>query len=339
MQTKRLFESLISVFTILLGLSSCVQSFDYDIGDSQPQVVVNGILVPDSLFKVHVSLSKILSPDFDFEPVNDAHVLLYKNTHLVGQMEMSEPGVYIWNDYPQPGETYKIEVEISGYKKLSAQTTIPDKLTFSLLDYSYSGSTFFYNFELDMQDSQQSKPWVSIFSNDYKPLFDLNDRFGFPRPEPDPEPYWWLPYFDTAKIVTRLVGSLESTSPYLDDFNKRLAPFEGRYQYDYYVRVRPPSGASTVAIELATGYNRGISFGAYEGDERPGVYVSVFNADENFDRYMKAAVLNYTFGVIYAPNPFFTLQPTHSNIQNGLGLFASYTIENIKLDTPRNRRE
>ena len=139
-------------------LFSCQeQVVELDIPGHTPFLVVNGILDTDTLMFLHVSNSVGSFQQGEINSISDANVLLYENNILIGEMKVDnnnqdsinvfEDGPFWWganqskpiyyysyNDFPQPGSTYSIEVTHPNFETVYAQTTVPNEIQLAELE-------------------------------------------------------------------------------------------------------------------------------------------------------------------------------------------------------------
>lgn len=75
-------------------MSSCEKIIPIDLPDQDRKIVINGLLAPDSLVNVNLSLSlSVLEPD-SFLYLSDAEVDLYRDNELLGRMVYDSVGFY-----------------------------------------------------------------------------------------------------------------------------------------------------------------------------------------------------------------------------------------------------
>lgn len=111
-------------FLISFFLFSCTKEVDLDIPNLPQKVVVNSLFCPDSVLKVHVSLStQIKDPTINY--VENASCFLYENDILIKTFNTQTNGYYNSFYKPKAGKKYKIEVEVPGFEKVWAETSIP----------------------------------------------------------------------------------------------------------------------------------------------------------------------------------------------------------------------
>jgi len=112
---------------VVLGslLCSCIKEVKFD--DGAPldrKVVVNSLFRPDSLMKIHVSLSSDMSEDA--ETITNAVIHLYKDGQLLLQPNHAGNGWYNTYHYPEVGALYEVKVSVNGFDEVSGQSSVPE---------------------------------------------------------------------------------------------------------------------------------------------------------------------------------------------------------------------
>jgi hypothetical protein len=113
------------VFFFLLLISfSCTKEVDLDIPDLPQKVVVNSLFCPDSVLKIHVSLTANIT-DSIINFVDNATVKLYENDILISTINTQQNGFYNSMYIPKVGKEYRVEVEVPGFDVVWAESSIP----------------------------------------------------------------------------------------------------------------------------------------------------------------------------------------------------------------------
>jgi hypothetical protein len=172
MKTKIGPISNISIFRALMllavvSLTSCESTLFIELEESEKLIVLNGAISNDSLLTVQVSRTRHILDNAPLVPLENATVMLYREGSLVTQMVHTERGYYSAADYrPENGVTYTIEAENSGYRGVSATTTVPGAVDIVSVDTA----------TVTIQESQPGywSPDMSWFTFD----LTLNDPAG-----------------------------------------------------------------------------------------------------------------------------------------------------------------
>lgn len=103
-------------------LSSCIKEVDLNLEQLPQKVVVNGLICPDSLFKVRVSLSTGM--DSEKELINNATIKVYKDGIYSTTLAYIGDGWY-QGTHPTEEIQYRIEVFVPQFEMVYAETSIP----------------------------------------------------------------------------------------------------------------------------------------------------------------------------------------------------------------------
>ena len=119
----------ISIFT------SCEKEIIFDGESTEPQIVLNSFISPDSIIKARVSESQFfLNNDYLFKSVENAEVSVYFNGELKETMQYSANGQYISNAKPAVGDIIKLVVKVPEREVVSSETTMYPKANIIKLD-------------------------------------------------------------------------------------------------------------------------------------------------------------------------------------------------------------
>ncbi len=116
-----LFFLTISVLFFLLA--SCHNLVEEDLPDINKTPVLNGVLIADSLLKVHVSLTASMGDSIP-SPVSNALVII-KSDNKTDTLRYIKNGWYGCSTTVMAGKTYICTVDVPGYLQVSAVTTVP----------------------------------------------------------------------------------------------------------------------------------------------------------------------------------------------------------------------
>jgi hypothetical protein len=293
------FKVTISTLILLGMLSACVKTIDIPYPDYEPQMILTGILQPDSILKIRLQESlPIVSKDSVCPAIINAKVACYENGKLVGMMKHVSNGYYSMNYFPKEGLYYKIEAENETTKTM-AQDTIPFRsvCTVVLGNLNPNNSNGNPDLLLKMNKSKSGYTWLSPY-------------FRYKR---------------NNKVETD-VSVFISSEPFFDTFNSYKEP-NGQRAFGNYVRMKPEFGGN---LEVNFTVGNQVSVIKEKGDI---FYLQVNDLSKNYDRYLKSALVAYENrltdknGAIY--NPFAEPVPIFSNVQNGVGILAAMQTQRI----------
>ncbi|NLX30072.1 MAG: DUF4249 family protein [Bacteroidales bacterium] len=291
----------LTVFIILI-VCNCVTSVNPDFCDYQSSVVVNSILVPDSFIKVHISSSLRSDLSERIISIDDALVLIsgdsskYITTHFGN-------GIYGDSICPTAGKGYKLEIVMKNGNRLFGYTKIPEIPNIILTPFP---------------DENQVK--VTIVDNSNEDNFYWVGQKSFTYSG-------WMMYYETY---------VSSDFNLFDDFNRtRSADITGRMNNSYHFYARLPDTkfkGKEVSFKIPHYFSDSEDYNNLPFR----VYLYIINADEHLDQYMKSALIQYDLGVIGDMPVFHTPVDMYSNIENGKGIFGSYTISQFDITTPES---
>jgi hypothetical protein len=109
------------VFLILLG--SCIKEMKVNPEFEGSKLVVNALICPDSIIRVHVSTSSAMGQAITH--LEDAELTLYENGLEVGVFFYDTLGWYQNVFYPSAGNSYKLVANSASFGKVEAITSIP----------------------------------------------------------------------------------------------------------------------------------------------------------------------------------------------------------------------
>lgn len=125
MKTKHI--SYILALGLSLLLFSCENIIEFSGETTKPLLVVNSIISPDSLIRVHVSKSKFFLENTEatgYEYVNDATVNVWVNDVKTEKLTSIGNGFYLASFKPKPGDKIKITAENSEFSEVTTSTEV-----------------------------------------------------------------------------------------------------------------------------------------------------------------------------------------------------------------------
>lgn len=119
----------------VLLFTSCEKYIDFDTEVTEPKLVVNGVINPDSTFDIHISRSLSVIDNADLTIVEDATVtILDQNGAIYEILAYEYDGHYKGVLSPVHDEAYSIEVSAPEYETVTASTAIPSLVDLSNVD-------------------------------------------------------------------------------------------------------------------------------------------------------------------------------------------------------------
>ena len=120
------FKNILLFVLSLLTLNSCETIIDIEMPPYTSELVANCFFTPDSAFKVHVSHSLGVLDEGNLNEIENANVEILENGQVMDILTHTGNGFYRTKIvYPSPGNTYSLKVEVSGYESIIASDIIP----------------------------------------------------------------------------------------------------------------------------------------------------------------------------------------------------------------------
>ena len=298
----------ISILVVALCmLAACQSQVNYNFPDNYKQsIVMNSLITPDEPISVTLSLTMpIASSSYEHDSfgipsslkdptyIDDALVIVFEDGQVLDTLSF-EDGIYISEKTPKVGSQYKIEASSAKYGDCSASTYLPALPGISDIHYRN-------NVSVDEEGIPISQLYLKITDNDparnYYKIF-----MGVNRDEESYHGYFPV-YFSRTKnndSVLMQSGTLVFDGTYLLISDEYFSG--GTYNLEAYCNwIHDGSDFSVMSIsESYYGYLRTKAMQYYESDGFVGMH----------------DILNVIPADIY------------SNVENGCGIFAGYSILN-----------
>lgn len=282
-----------TVFSLigLLFLNACTKDFEGEFPVSNPQPVINGLVAADSLLSIELSWS--LAPDSEraFEFITNAIVRFWENEQYLGMATHTENGRYVLDYLGKEAKFYTVGVEMDAGKLLSATTYVPERMVSHAEKARFGGWTKIET-DIPLLNQGVSGVWLSVVQN----------------------------YRDGRSFVET---SMNSNTIYADDFNRSLESGSSSDLpvYNFYQTIRLHGNLlihEQHDIDLFVG-------GMESGD------LYVLYAGHDYDFYFRELIKSKLWHP--SSNIPFTYAPSiiYSNVQNGYGIFAGYSVQIIVL--------
>ncbi len=278
-----------------ITLSSCRDLVQDEFPDITPVPTINSFLIPDSIFKVHVSLSD----ELDSVPlglIDNAEVQLFKDGAFEEILTPEGKGWYSASQLVKYGSRYQCKVKIEGFEELSCSDSLPVPSDILNIEHIINAGK---------NEEGLSYPAVKVtFSNkpNEKRYYELIIRIDYHG--------WW-----------HKADMFDITDPVLLSEGLPLSVFSNEnIDGDNY----------TMLLNYSTGSSSSRDGGIHKMDLFP-FAVELRSISYNYYLYLRQLYL-YEIGRYPDFTDGYTgTFPLHSNITNGYGIFAGYstTISDI----------
>ena len=296
-------------FTFSMLFASCDIVVDLDIPEHERVLVVNSILTTDSMINASISHSVGAFDASSISYVNNATVEVYEDGVLLGEMdeqaslsydssgELDSTYVYNFNQNPVAGKIYSYEIVHPDYEAVRAETTVPAAVKLNVNDVTF----------LSEQD----------YEKHYRVRFSFNDapEDNFYRLRlRNPNTYSGFDYFESNDASMISSAGVQSDG----------ATFFGN--------------EALFDDEMFNGTEKEISIDFFDYKsfwfEEEGIEVQFIlelsSVSESYYTYIRSLRAHYDNQdqFIFAGEPV----QVFTNIENGLGVLGSMSIDNVLLD-------
>lgn len=315
-------------FLMLLLFCGC--EHDYDIGgdgEFTPEVVVNSMISPDGPIIVELFWSipagevKDSWSEFPYPPVETFSLTLIEDGNVLLDAAGFRGGFADTGIVPVCGRTYAVEIDVPGYGRVTAQTSIPEMSS--------------CRFEF----MKRKGDYTHFSVNDIVSVTDCLSYWIFLRSEYQGE-------------APEGISEIYSINPYVDQINAvfdswEMDQRESNIGFEEFIRIprRNLSAAQPLYFSLRLWKNHTPD---YNWEDLPEdewgnktwpdpvplrrVILDLVAPSDDFDQYHKTLYKQNAYGG-FAPFVFEVLH-VYSNIENGIGIFAGYAQNSIYYEVP-----
>ncbi len=286
----------LSILSVLI-FSSCTKILDDELPQSEPKLVINAAINPDSVF--NLNLSKTVHV-FENESSNNlpfvfgATTRIYEDGQFLFNLEESENGYYSKPGfYPNLNSTYKVEVEKAGYNPVHAETYIPNPIAINSID------------TLLVFNNEGYYSWVEL-----QCILKYNDPPGVDNYY-RLDCYYILVDEQGQEFMYRQYVSVDESDEYL---------FDKSYEYLLWNDLLSDGNEVNIRFNIYPDY--------YIPDSSNITYlIMLHSVSEDFYKYDKSRSLYFETGG--SDNPFSEPVIIYSNIVNGFGVFGGYSSDTV----------
>jgi hypothetical protein len=322
------------LFIVLMCLSGCTKELDLPYPQAEDQIVLNGILHPDSLIKLSVTKTSPVSSFGESYPiVENANVRLYEDDKLLGELDFQD-SLYALDYYPKAGHEYSVEVAVPDYPLVRASDVIPAPPTVEICYREDTENRYHFangNLNINIHDPDQKSNYYWLYlvntyyrireceiikgtyiCNDINPPIITKEKLNY--------------YHSYSSIPDRFNAFVDNTSG-------------GATQYEYYIRVDDiANNSEQIYFDIALPSYDGLISGENENEQfRTESSFYVVSSSQAYDRYLKSSII-YSLNKEYSNDedmgfkPFVESSQIYSNVKNGTGIFAAYNSVSIPVE-------
>lgn len=169
-------------FILLMFLiSSCTEYLDENALPYTEKIILGGLMVADSMVSLSILKDNAILDKYNpFDAVKGASVKLYEGDALFATLQETEMFYdnisftkYITDKKPKPGQSYRLEVEKSGFDKIIAIDKIPNPPVFSIDNVFIEASDYYIDeytikFDIKIEDSPEIDYYHLVVKANYK---------------------------------------------------------------------------------------------------------------------------------------------------------------------------
>lgn len=307
----------ILIILLLATIFSCTKTLDFDEANNETQLVLNSIILPDSVFAASISKSTSILTDRQVGQITGGTLDLYENGILLTQITSPTGQFYASGIKPKAGKSYRIVVNSNG-KQIEAETTIPDQAEVLSIDTSSVKDEYGYkriNYKVKIKDPAGDDYYRIVVMNEQLMQMKAADakngvKYYFYQTQ------YWISSDDPVfnSVYNNMGEDIVDMGPE-NDYN--IFPddyFKGK-EYSIQFQIWP----------YGYGYYSPYSSGGYDPNspyntifERQTIHIQKLSKDlYDYLKYMK--LYNH-----YHDNPFSEPVAVYSNVKNGTGIFAGF---------------
>jgi hypothetical protein len=120
---------------LMLIFSSCQKVIEFNGKITEPLLVINSLVTPDSVVKAQLTESRFfLSNQTTFNTVDNATITLMVNGIPKENLSLTDSGIYVGNYHPVVGDSISLLVKAQGKTDLSCGTTVVPAPTIVSID-------------------------------------------------------------------------------------------------------------------------------------------------------------------------------------------------------------
>ena len=124
-----------------LVVLSCEKQIPFNDPGTETKLVLNSYVTPGESLSAHLSLSRHILDESDYQVVEGASVKLYENGSLVEDLIDMGGGNYYGSYNAEESKSYRLTTSANGYDNISADTSTPLAAELSNIDYEGLVST------------------------------------------------------------------------------------------------------------------------------------------------------------------------------------------------------
>jgi Domain of unknown function (DUF4249) len=307
------------IFVGLISLFSCRKEIDLKIKNKDAIPVLNYIITNSIPEQTYINITKsnfILNSDRQFEGFDNAQIDFFSSgqktglvTNIVSGVELTKGNYFLFKDSNlnrfdfEAKKNYQMKVNIPGYQELSAETYLPSETKFTLANLMSDSNSF--EFKIDINDDDpEFNYYLFAVTTEYTNPFDTSQK-NFFRNFIIPTEIKRVRSSGNAGSILDLLSSGSKTDfiiteSELVNFNHQIT-FSNINEYPENIIGIPSTKVKFHNLEI-------------------------YKLSGDLYKYIKSVNKQQQVG----ENPFSEPVFIYSNVKNGLGIFAGYSVTSYK---------
>jgi hypothetical protein len=344
MNIKTFYSILFSAIILI----SCERDVVFNGQITNPSVVVNSYITPDSVVSAYVSLSRFfLNDTADFQLVSNAQVNLWVNGILKEKLNSYQNGIYKGTYKPVITDQIKLTVDVPQMQQVSATAGIPDAPVILSVDtqkvfgnkryLQYFGSNdtigisrkYKVNYKLTIKDNGNQKNYYRLIVRNVS----FTGMWNYNTHKMDTVQNNNLLQYNKFDFTDVVSGNIKD--PLADSGTSPVGELLSNPTNIFNAFSDDIFNGKTYTLKFSTNEETDHFFSinglsAYSGNIlRNKVYISLQSISREYYQYLK------TRSASKATNYFSEPVQVYTNIKGGIGILGSYTSSNIvEFDLP-----
>ena len=307
------FKQFSAFILLTVLLSSCEKEVEIAKKDSNKCIVANALITENQPIEVMIFRGVDYVGNINSMPMNNANLFIYHSDTLLEEINGSnDNGLYYTSVVPKTGEDYSIKIDCQHYPTATATTTIPNTVQIEVLQADSLHVILGYYDEYE----SFGKVVLSIADTTRDLRYYLITETGYYRPINNPDT------IKTHSLTLNYNNATAKATSMTDILNHMFESSDVEHvQTKEYILLSNKDWHGSSAT---------ISFEVHHSSAIP-PDINVMSFTEDYYKYFVAKE--------YLKNSddedFMFSEPVnvHSNVHNGLGLFAGYNMATTKLHT------
>lgn len=355
-----------STLILLLTLFSCVEDLDLPYEKSDGKVVVNCLFTPDKAWKVMLTRIKPYT-DSSFTLVEDAKVAIVAQNKDTVYLHYQSNGIYTSVEKPLTGIPYELIIKTNNSEIIKAKSMIPASPVISSLNYIDQKTMYFFNANITNYESYLLNLQITGVEPQNFVCFrfySFNTERGYLRYTVTNETITELREQNFKENILSELEELINISMGSDQKYSLIGRIVKKYNIPWTqenkihaaltetkIKYRSEDAFRSQYLFSNNNWLNNVSrdtynvFGEYANNHDVTLFVSSQPADnknedldyteeywlevvgmsEDYYKYQRSAIKQ----AVNKDNPFASFVEVHSNIENGVGIFAGYNKQMI----------